>query len=70
MFARLEGTLYLLAHQPKIKSRVQCFSRQVVMNKAFFLTLKKIHVDLSCNFREKHTPIPKNAVTEPRARLL
>jgi len=50
---------------------------QVVMNKCFLLNpekKKKIGADPSCRFREQykqtHTLILKNDVTEPKARLL
>jgi len=48
---------------------------QMVMNKCFILNPeKKIGADPSCRFREKrkktYTLIPKNDVTEPKARLL
>jgi len=57
-----------------IKGRGHCFSMQVVMNKCFLLnTEKKIGADSVCHFREKrkNAPLlPKNDVTEPKARLL
>jgi len=36
-----------------IKSRVHCFSMQVVKNKCFLLNPKNIGADPSCRFREK-----------------
>jgi len=41
---------------------------QVVMNECFILNLEKIGADSSRRFLEKQ--IPKNDVTEPKARLL
>jgi len=44
------------------------------MNRCFLLNFEeKFGADPSCRFREKrktHTLIPKNEVTEPKARLL
>jgi len=55
------------------KGRVHCFSMQVVMNKCFLLNPeKKFGADFTV-FREKRkntTLIPKNDVTEPKAKLL
>jgi len=54
-----------------LKSRVHCFSMQVVMNKSFLLNPEKnFGVDSSCRFRKNAPLIPKNDVTEPKARLL
>jgi len=56
------GTYYL-------KGQVQCFS----MNKSFLLNPEKNGADPSYRFREytkTHTLIPRNDVTEPKARLL
>jgi len=56
-----------------IKGQEHCFSIQVVMSKCLLLSEKKIGTDLSCRFRKKRkisTLIPKNDVTEPKARLL
>jgi len=60
-----------------VKGPVHCFSQQVVMNKYFLVNPEKqIGSVLSCRFREKRknrklcrTPVPKNDVTEPKARL-
>jgi len=55
------------------KGRVHCFSMQVVMNKCFLLnpekrTLAQIRLVV---FEKKNSPlIPKNDVTEPKARKL
>jgi len=59
----------------KIKSRVHCFSMQVevVMNKCFLNPEKKLVQNRLVVFEKnaKHTLlIPKNDVTEPKARLL
>jgi len=41
------------------------------MLKCFLLSPeKKVGVDSSCRFREKLSLIPKNDVTEPKAKLL
>jgi len=57
-----------------IKGRVHCFLMQVVLNKCFHLkSEKKISADPFCRFREKrkNAPlIPKNDITEPKARGL
>jgi len=53
------------------KGRVHCFSMQAVMNKCFLLNPKKVGADPVLSFsRKTHTLIPKNDVTEPKARLL
>jgi len=53
------------------KGQVRCFSMQVVMKKCFLLNSeKKFGADSSCRFRGKRTLLPKNVVTEPKARLL
>jgi len=65
-----------LSHSNKIvnfKDWVQCFSMKVVMNTCFLLKKKKIGADPFCCYQEKrkNVPlIPKNDVTEPKARLL
>jgi len=58
-----------------IKDPVQRFLQQVVMNRSFFLNLKKIGADSCCRFREKRknrlTPMHSNSVkmTSPCQRL-
>jgi len=61
------------------KGWVQCFSMQVVMNKCFLLNPEKKkknwHLAQSCLFVFKKNAknaslIPKNIITEPKARLL
>jgi len=57
------------------KGRVICFLMQVVRSKCFLLNPeKKFGADPSCRFQkktQKNAPlIPKNDVTEPKARLL
>jgi len=57
----------------KLKGRAQCFSMQVVMNKCFLnleKSLAQIRLSLSRRTQKPHTLIPKNNVTEPKARLL
>jgi len=57
-----------------LKGWVQCFSMQVVMNKCFYLNLKKnlvqIHLVVPRNMQKMHTLILKNDITEPKTRLL
>jgi len=54
-----------------IKGRVHCFSMQVVMNKCFLLNPEKNLTQICLVVFEKNAPlIPKNMVTEPKARLL
>jgi len=43
---------------------------QVVLDKYFFLNPKKIGANSSCRFEKNAPLIPKNDVTEPKARLL
>jgi len=56
------------------KGRVHCFSMQAVMNKCFLLNLEKKLAQIRLVVFEKHVKnaplIPKNDVTEPKARLL
>jgi len=55
------------------KAPVPCFSMQVVMNKCFLLNpeKKKNLAQIRLDVFEKNAPlIPKNDVTEPKARLL
>jgi len=56
------------------EGRVQCFSMQVIMNKCFFLNPEKNFAQIRLVVFEKnaktHALIPKNDVTEPKARLL
>jgi len=40
-------------HSQYFKSRVHCFSMQVVMNKCFLNPEKKFVADPTCRFREK-----------------
>jgi len=59
----------------KVKGRTHCFLMHVEMYKCFLLNPEKtVGVYPSCRFRQKckktHTLIPKNNVTEPKARLL
>jgi len=50
---------------------VHCFSIQVVINKCFLLNPKKNLAQIRLVVFEKNAPlIPKNDVTEPKARLL
>jgi len=68
------GLLNIIFSFLRFKGRVHCFSMQVVMNKCFLLNSeKKFGTDPSCRFREKRKNlplIPKNDVTDPKARLL
>jgi len=43
---------------------------QVVINKGFLLTLKKNMAQIRLVTRKTHTLVPKNDVTDPKARLL
>jgi len=53
------------------KDRVHCFSMQIVMNKCFLLNSEKKLAQIRLVVFEKKAPlIPKNDVTEPKARLL
>jgi len=58
-----------------LKGRVHWFSMQVVMNKCFLLNpekkifLAQIRLVVFENTQKNHTLIPKNDVTEPKARL-
>jgi len=55
----------------KIKGWVHCFSMQVVINKCFLLNREKKLAQIRLVVFEKIAPlIPKNDVTEPKARLL
>jgi len=46
-------------HDRFVKSRVQCFSVQVLINKCFLLNPeKKIGADPSCRFRKKRQKAP------------
>jgi len=54
-----------------LKGQVHCFSMQVVMNKCFLLNPEKLLVQIRIVVFEKNAPlIPKNDVTEPKAKLL
>jgi len=57
-----------------IKGRVQCFSMQVVMSKCFLLNSEKtfgsVRLVVFEKNSKKHSLIPKNDVTELKARLL
>jgi len=55
-----------------VKARVHCFLMQVVMNKCFLLNLKNKNLaQIRLVVFEKNAPlIPKNDITEPKARLL
>jgi len=56
-----------------LKGRVHCISMQIVMNKCFFLNPEKRRrpvLSFSIKTQIMHTLIPKNDVTEPKARLL
>jgi len=53
------------------KGRAHCFSMQVVMNKRFLLNPEKNLAQIRLVILEKNAPlIPKNDVTEPKAKLL
>jgi len=56
------------------KPRVHCFSMQVVMNKYFLLNSEKKLAQIRLVVFEKNAKnaplIPKNDVTEPKARIL
>jgi len=56
------------------RGRMHCFSMQVVMNKCFLLNPEKNLAQIRLVVFEKtqkmHTLIPKNDITEPKARLL
>jgi len=56
------------------KGRKHCFSIQVVMNKCFLLNPEKNWhrsvLSISRKVQKSHTLIPKNDVTEPKAKLL
>jgi len=54
-----------------IKDRVHCFSMQVVINKCFLLNPEKSLAQIRLVVFKKNAPlIPKNDVTEPKARRL
>jgi len=61
-------------HRHRLKGRVQCFSMQVVKYKCFLLNPEKKLVQIRFVVFEKNAKtdilIPKNDVTEPKARLL
>jgi len=53
------------------RGQVHCFSMQVVMKKCFLLNLEKNVAQIRFVVFQKIAPlIPKNDVTEPKARLL
>jgi len=70
LYISLPETLCCYKH----KGRVHCFSKQVVMDKYFFLNPEKnsaqIRLVVSEENEKTHTLYPKNDVTEPKARLL
>jgi len=54
-----------------LKGRMRCFSMQFVMNKCFLPNPEKNLAQIRLVVFKKNTPlIPKNDVTEPKARLL
>jgi len=60
-----------LDNRKGIKVRMQCFSMQVVLNKCFLLNREKSRRRSIFSFsRKTHNLIPKNDVTELRARRL
>jgi len=74
LFSNINFKYFSVIAQVWIKGRVHCFSMQVVMNKCFLLNpeknLAQIRLVVFENNAKTHTLIPKNDVTEPKARLL